>query len=94
MEGVDQAVRYTPFEFNGWKERHWTLPFQGERFSLVFFTPAEAGPKQTAEESRHALEQEAAGIAALHSISHRAGSNDANVLVEIFREEVYRGPGV
>jgi hypothetical protein len=26
-------------EFDGWKERHWTLPFKGERFSLVFFTP-------------------------------------------------------
>ena len=32
-------VRYTPLTFDGWRERHWTLPFQGERFSLVWFTP-------------------------------------------------------
>ena len=28
-----------PLEFDGWRERHWTLPFKGERFSLVWFTP-------------------------------------------------------
>lgn len=33
------AGRYKPLEFNGWTERHWTLPFQGERYSLVWFTP-------------------------------------------------------
>ena len=32
-------VRYAPLEFNGWTQRHWTLPFEGERFSLVWFTP-------------------------------------------------------
>jgi hypothetical protein len=32
-------VRYRPLEFNGWRERHWTLPFKGERFSVVWFTP-------------------------------------------------------
>ena len=26
-------------EFDGWKQRHWTLPFVGERYSLVYFTP-------------------------------------------------------
>jgi len=26
-------------EFDGWKERHWTLPFHGSRYSLVWFTP-------------------------------------------------------
>lgn len=31
--------RYRPLEFNGWTQRHWTLPFEGERFSVVWFTP-------------------------------------------------------
>jgi hypothetical protein len=25
---------------SSWKSRHWTLPFQGERYSLVWFTPS------------------------------------------------------
>ncbi len=39
VEGRPHDVRYTPMEFDGWRERHWTAPFEGERFSLVFFTP-------------------------------------------------------
>ena len=32
-------IRYKPLEFDGWKLRHWTSPFSGQRFSLVWFTP-------------------------------------------------------
>ena len=39
VEGRRHDIRYQPIEFNGWKERHYTLPFQGERYSLVYFTP-------------------------------------------------------
>jgi hypothetical protein len=39
VEGDKTDIRYNPLEFNGWKQRHWTMPFQGERFSLVWFTP-------------------------------------------------------
>ncbi len=39
VEGVEYDIRYKPLEFNGWKERHWTVPFRGERFTLVYFTP-------------------------------------------------------
>lgn len=39
VEGKQHDIRYKPVEFNGWKQRHWTLPFVGERFSLVWFTP-------------------------------------------------------
>ncbi|CAE8641853.1 unnamed protein product [Polarella glacialis] len=39
VEGVDHDIRYSALEFCGWTQRHWTLPFQGERFSLVWFTP-------------------------------------------------------
>ena len=40
VEGDTHSIRYSPLEFDGWKKLHWTLPFQGERFSLVWFTPA------------------------------------------------------
>lgn len=39
VEGTAHDIRYKPIEFDGWKSRHSTLPFQGERFSLVYFTP-------------------------------------------------------
>jgi len=39
VEGSVHDVRYAPLEFDGWAQRHWTAPFAGERFSLVWFTP-------------------------------------------------------
>ena len=42
VEGETVDVRYEPLEFDGWKKRHWTLPFRGERYSLVFFSAAHA----------------------------------------------------
>lgn len=39
VEGEKTDIRYKAIEFNGWKQRHWTMPFKGERFSLVWFTP-------------------------------------------------------
>ena len=39
VEGEKHDIRYKPLEFNGWTERHWTRPFLGERYSLVWFTP-------------------------------------------------------
>ncbi len=39
VEGEPYDIRYLPLEFNGWKQRHWTLPFHGERYSIVWFTP-------------------------------------------------------
>lgn len=39
VEHKQHDIRYTAVEFDGWKLRHWTLPFLGERFSLVWFTP-------------------------------------------------------
>ena len=39
VEGAVHDIRYNPVQFDGWKQRHWTLPFSGERFSLVYFTP-------------------------------------------------------
>ena len=39
VESVAHDIRYKPLEFDGWGQRHWTLPFEGERYSLVWFTP-------------------------------------------------------
>jgi hypothetical protein len=39
VEGELFDIRFKPIEFDGWKLRHWTNQFQGERFSLVWFTP-------------------------------------------------------
>merc|ERR1719329_1443447 len=39
VEGEVLDILYKPREFNGWTQRHWTLPFTGDRFSLVWFTP-------------------------------------------------------
>jgi hypothetical protein len=39
VEGNVNDIRYKALEFDGWNQRHWTLPFEGERFSIVWFTP-------------------------------------------------------
>jgi hypothetical protein len=41
VEGDAHDIRYQPLQFDGWNLRHWTRPFSGERFSLVWFTPEE-----------------------------------------------------
>ena len=45
VEGKHYDIRYRPVEFDGWKLRHWTNTFVGERFSLVWFTPDLKGNK-------------------------------------------------
>ena len=37
--GVAHNIRYAPLEFDGWAQLHWTKPFKGERYTLVWFTP-------------------------------------------------------
>eukprot|EP01043_Picozoa_sp_COSAG02_P005040 COSAG02_NODE_134_length_34593_cov_43.594886_26_plen_1236_part_00 len=39
VEGKVHHIAYNPVEFDGWKQVHWTLPFEGERYSIVWFTP-------------------------------------------------------
>ncbi|KAG7359851.1 hypothetical protein IV203_034949 [Nitzschia inconspicua] len=39
IEGEKIDIRYNPVEFDGFRLRHWTAKFAGERFSLVWFTP-------------------------------------------------------
>jgi len=51
VEGVAYDIRYRPLEFDGWRLRHWTKQFQGERFSLVWFTPELKGDEKVTEQS-------------------------------------------
>jgi hypothetical protein len=39
VDGEMRNIRYQPVEFDGWQSIHYTLPFYGERYSLVWFTP-------------------------------------------------------
>jgi hypothetical protein len=39
VDHVPHDIRYCPLEFDGWQSLHYTLPFVGERYSLVWFTP-------------------------------------------------------
>ena len=39
VEGNPYDIRYHALEFDGWKQLHWTAQFQGERYSLVWFSP-------------------------------------------------------
>ena len=48
--GKAHDIRYKGLEFDGWRELHWTRPFRGERYSLVWYTP------QGLEEPRAILE--------------------------------------
>ena len=48
VEGVGHDIRYQPLEFDGWRLRHWTKAFEGERYSLVWFTPEMKGDEKSA----------------------------------------------
>jgi hypothetical protein len=39
VEGEKHDIRYKAIQLNEWKQGHWTMPFKGERYSLVWFTP-------------------------------------------------------
>jgi FkbM family methyltransferase len=79
-------VRYAPLEFDGWRERHWTLPFKGERYSLVFFTPAAPRARRSADDAAAAV------LAGRASFAYRPGSSDALAIVEVLGDGCYATP--
>jgi len=85
---TSHSVLYTPLSFDASQRAHWTLPFEGELFTLSWFTPAAAfGPA--------ALELRAAQLAgeADPPIRYRPRSTDANVLCELLGDRsAYAGP--
>ena len=36
VEGVEYDIRYSPLSYDGVSQKHWTAPFQGERYTLVW----------------------------------------------------------
>ena len=76
VEGVEHDVRYAPLQFDGWHERHWTLPFSGERYSLVWFTPAEAAARTSAD-------ARAAEVLGNRDFRYRENSSDALAILEV-----------
>ena len=38
IEGTPHNILYNPIEFDGWKQIHYTFPFKGSRYSLVYFS--------------------------------------------------------
>ena len=40
VDGIVHNIRHCPLEYDGWNQWHWTEPFQGDRMTLVFFTPS------------------------------------------------------
>jgi hypothetical protein len=58
VEGRPVDIRYKGLEFDGWREKHWTRAFRGERYSLVWYTP------QGLEEAQAALERGEGWVAA------------------------------
>ena len=82
VEGVEHDVRYAPLQFDGWHERHWTLPFSGERYSLVWFTPAEA-------QERTSADARAAEVLGAKDFRYRENSSDALAILEVLGSECY-----
>lgn len=37
LEGSPQETRYNPIVFNGDEQLHWAEPFEGTRFSIIYF---------------------------------------------------------
>ena len=85
VEGVEHDVRYAPLQFDGWGERHWTLPFAGERYSLVWFTPAEA-------QERTSADARAAEVLGMKDFRYRENSSDALAILEVLGSECYGAP--
>lgn len=91
VEGKPYPIRYNALEFDGWKQLHWTSPFAGERYSLVWFTPdiqREEEPKSDEgrnedRHARHLAEMHNAKTPNLPPLTYRVNSTDALVVGEI-----------
>lgn len=85
VEGVEHDVRYSPLEFDGWNLRHWTKPFVGDRYSLVFFTPLVSSNSKKQQTNA----KKAAEIAAEYGLAYRRESTDVEAIVEVLGSTSY-----
>ena len=84
IEGNFHDVRYNPLEYNGWEKRHWTTPFEGERFSLVWFTPAIDEDNLKENRALEAVQEHQKGLPSFPVFKYRPQSTDTLVINEIF----------
>lgn len=103
VEGKPYPIRYTALEFDGWNQLHWTSPFKGERYSLVWFTPEVSSPKNNAKQvseeklssssnldDDHAMrlaQEHSKAVPLLPMLTFRPYSTDALVINELLNSE-------
>ena len=75
-------IRYSPFAMEGWRQRQWTQPFEGERFSLVWFTEERTESKSNGENKPTKRETKAQRVAALVAQTKIKGENVADIAAQ------------
>jgi FkbM family methyltransferase len=90
VEDTEMDIRYAPITYDGWHQRHWTQPFDGERFSLVWFTATFVSKRQAKAERAadmaaqwQAKVDKAADIAAKLGLVYRSSSTDVQAILEV-----------
>jgi FkbM family methyltransferase len=90
VESQERNIRYAPLAFDGWRQQHWTQPFTGERFSLVWFTATTASKKQAKVDRAADIAAElqinadkAADIADQYGLVYRPSSTDVQAILEV-----------
>jgi FkbM family methyltransferase len=88
VDGIAHDIRYRPLEFDGWNQWHWTDTFQGDRFTLVFFTPAlrdknSAQDPTTLTANARQLIQSFGKLKGVPTIDFRSESTDTLVIQEM-----------
>ena len=101
VEGQAYDIRYEALEFDGWKQRHWTAPFEGERYSLVWFTPAgnetnvkvendyvqDAASNEEDRKAQQFVLEHQRRLPSFPLLEYRPDSTDALVISEMFDPE-------
>mmetsp|Transcript_555 Transcript_555/g.1701 ORF Transcript_555/g.1701 Transcript_555/m.1701 type:complete len:1022 (-) Transcript_555:43-3108(-) len=97
VAGRTYDILYAPLQYDGWKCSHSTEPFQGERYSLNWFSPETECIELTSEGSRQERREDirANSLAQIHNgrlpnyppLSFRRKSTDALVINEILDTE-------
>jgi len=88
VDGTSQNIKHRPLEFDGWKQWHWTESFQGDRITLVFFTPelrnkySHRDSSSVTAYSQHLI-QTFADQRRMPTIQFRSDSTDTLVIQEI-----------
>ena len=96
VEDKSYNIHYNPLKYDGWKQVHSTLPFFGERFSLVWFTPEKRDTIHDEKDSAFGFEDFLADtLVGAHAkmnplypiLQFRPNSTDSLVISELFDED-------